>query len=179
MRRFSACPCVASRMGSGLGLSGQPSRAEANGALLLALHSGRATGVARNPGILVRMPRDAAATNFASRVDLETKTCLCRIGLIRPAAAHATCKRARPPCGRAFGCAHVPILIKNVLDCPKTLDAGLAQITAGLAWHHKQYAQEQTPEERERYASAKLAARARRAGLWSDPNPGRHGSGGR
>jgi endonuclease YncB( thermonuclease family) len=57
------------------------------------------------------------------------------------------------------------------LDCPKALDAGLAQITAGLAWHHKQYAEDQTPEERERYASAELNARARRAGLWSDPNP--------
>jgi len=64
----------------------------------------------------------------------------------------------------------MPILIKNVLHCPKTLDAGLAQFTAGLAWHHKQYAQEQTPEVRERYASAELDARARRAGL-SDPNP--------
>jgi len=115
MRRVSACPCAASAMGSSLGLSGQPARAEANGALHLAVHSGRATGVAGNPGILVRVPRDAAAANLAVRVDLETKTRLCRIGLIRPATAHATCKRARPPCGLVFGCAHMPILIKNVL----------------------------------------------------------------
>ncbi|HEX7962508.1 MAG TPA: thermonuclease family protein [Terriglobales bacterium] len=39
-------------------------------------------------------------------------------------------------------------------DCPKTLDAGLAQITVGLAWHYKQYAKEHTEEDRARYALA-------------------------
>jgi endonuclease YncB( thermonuclease family) len=38
--------------------------------------------------------------------------------------------------------------------CPKTLDAGLAQVTAGLAWHYKKYAHEQSPEDRGRYAFA-------------------------
>jgi endonuclease YncB( thermonuclease family) len=57
------------------------------------------------------------------------------------------------------------------LECPKTLDAGLAQIAVGLAWHHKQYSDEQTPEERERYGFAEWDARARRAGLWADPKP--------
>ena len=56
-------------------------------------------------------------------------------------------------------------------DCPKTLDAGLAQITVGLAWHYKQYAKEQTEEDRERYAFAEDEARAKRAGLWQDKNP--------
>ena len=28
--------------------------------------------------------------------------------------------------------------------CPKTLDAGLAQVTVGLAWHYKRYAGEQS-----------------------------------
>jgi endonuclease YncB( thermonuclease family) len=55
--------------------------------------------------------------------------------------------------------------------CPKTLDAGLALITSGLAWHFKRYAHEQPEEERERYAFAEEEARARKAGLWSDPNP--------
>lgn len=56
-------------------------------------------------------------------------------------------------------------------ECAKGLDAGLAQITAGLAWHYKQYAKEQTPEDRERYAFAEKEAKAKRAGLWRDKNP--------
>ena len=55
--------------------------------------------------------------------------------------------------------------------CPKTLDAGLAQITVGLAWHYKQYAGEQSPEDRERYSFAEVEARARRAGLWREADP--------
>jgi hypothetical protein len=31
--------------------------------------------------------------------------------------------------------------------CPKTLDAGLAQITVGLAWWYRKYAKEQSPED--------------------------------
>ena len=57
------------------------------------------------------------------------------------------------------------------LECPKTLDAGLAQISAGLAWHRKQPAEEQAPGERERYEFAERDARAKRAGLWADPKP--------
>ncbi len=49
--------------------------------------------------------------------------------------------------------------------CPKTLDAGLAQLTAGLAWHYTQYAHQQSEEDRERYAFAEVEARSRRAGL--------------
>ena len=55
--------------------------------------------------------------------------------------------------------------------CPKTLDAGLAQITVGLAWHYKQYAGEQSEQDRERYSFAEVEARAKRAGLWRDPGP--------
>ena len=55
--------------------------------------------------------------------------------------------------------------------CPKTLDAGLAQLTVGLAWHYKQYQNEQSVEDRERYAFAEQEARAKRAGLWSQPDP--------
>ena len=52
--------------------------------------------------------------------------------------------------------------------CPKTLDAGLAQVTVGLAWHYKKYAGEQSEEDRERYAFAEVEARAKRAGLWRE-----------
>ena len=54
--------------------------------------------------------------------------------------------------------------------CPKTLDVGLAQVTSGLAWHYKQYAPEQSEEDRHRYADAEGEARARKSGLWQDPN---------
>ena len=56
-------------------------------------------------------------------------------------------------------------------DSPKTLDAGLAQLTVGLAWHYKKYAHEQEPQQRGQYAFAEEEARAKRVGLWKDANP--------
>jgi len=55
--------------------------------------------------------------------------------------------------------------------CPKTLDAGLAQLTVGLAWHYKKYAGEQDPQQRGQYAFAEDEARARQVGLWRDAQP--------
>lgn len=49
-------------------------------------------------------------------------------------------------------------------DCPtcgKTLDANLAQVTAGLAWWYRYYAKEQSPEDQGRYESAEDEAKAR------------------
>jgi endonuclease YncB( thermonuclease family) len=73
--------------------------------------------------------------------------------------------------GRLIGTVWVAAPECRQVTCPKTLDAGLALITSGLAWHFKRYAHEQSEEERERYAFAEEEARARRAGLWRDPNP--------
>ena len=59
-------------------------------------------------------------------------------------------------------------------DCPscgKTLDANHAQILAGMAWWYRYYANEQSEEDRGRYESAEDEARARKWGLWADPNP--------
>lgn len=55
--------------------------------------------------------------------------------------------------------------------CSKTLDAGLAVLTSGLAWHYKKYQNEQSAEDRERYAFAENDARSKRAGLWSEADP--------
>jgi endonuclease YncB( thermonuclease family) len=55
--------------------------------------------------------------------------------------------------------------------CPYTIDVGLEQIRAGLAWHYKQYAREQPPVQRLRYAEIERRARERREGLWSDLQP--------
>lgn len=55
--------------------------------------------------------------------------------------------------------------------CPLTLDVGLAVLTSGLAWHYKKYQNEQSPEDRERYAFAEDEARSKRAGLWTEADP--------
>lgn len=54
---------------------------------------------------------------------------------------------------------------------PKTLDAGLAMVTQGMAWWYRAYAREHTPEARGQYEFAEQEARARRAGLWRDADP--------
>lgn len=70
-------------------------------------------------------------------------------------------------------------------DCPKTdrykravcrlevdgVDANLAQLEAGMAWHYKAYAREQSPTDRWRYAKAEDRAREARHGLWGDRAP--------
>lgn len=50
-------------------------------------------------------------------------------------------------------------------------DANIEQIKAGLAWHYKKYEGEQSLIDREAYAAAEREARAKRLGLWSEPNP--------
>lgn len=57
------------------------------------------------------------------------------------------------------------------LTCRYSIDAGLEQIKAGLAWHYKQYEKEQAPAERMRYAALEQEARTRREGLWHDAGP--------
>jgi len=55
--------------------------------------------------------------------------------------------------------------------CPMTLDAGQAQLAAGMAWWYRKYAKEQSAEDRGRYESEEQEARARRVGLWRDTDP--------
>jgi endonuclease YncB( thermonuclease family) len=50
-------------------------------------------------------------------------------------------------------------------------DVGLAQVRAGLAWWYRDFAREQTPEDRRLYEAAELDARGARLGLWRDPAP--------
>jgi endonuclease YncB( thermonuclease family) len=56
-------------------------------------------------------------------------------------------------------------------DCARVEDVGLAQVESGLAWHYRQYQNEQSPEERGRYALAEQEARTKREGLWRDARP--------
>ncbi len=50
-------------------------------------------------------------------------------------------------------------------------DAGLEQIRAGMAWWFREYANEQTPQEREAYQAAEEAAKAEARGLWWEGKP--------
>jgi len=50
-------------------------------------------------------------------------------------------------------------------------DVCLDQVKAGLAWHYKQYEDEQSPADRAAYAAAECAAMKDHLGLWSDPHP--------
>ena len=73
--------------------------------------------------------------------------------------------------GRTVGRVWVAIPECKVTDCPKTLDAGMALLTVGLAWHYKKYEMEQPEEERGQYSFAETEARAKRVGLWQDAKP--------
>ena len=50
-------------------------------------------------------------------------------------------------------------------------EACLEQVKAGMAWHYKQYEDEQSLADRAAYAAAECAAMKAKIGLWSDPNP--------
>ena len=73
--------------------------------------------------------------------------------------------------GRILGTVLAPDGNCAAADCAKTVDAGLAQLSAGFAWHYKQYEKDQPRIERERYAAAEREAHLKRLGLWADPYP--------
>ena len=59
-------------------------------------------------------------------------------------------------------------------DCPgcgKTLNVNHAQILSGMAWWYRDYAKDQSPQDRGRYESAVEEARKRKRGLWREPDP--------
>jgi endonuclease YncB( thermonuclease family) len=59
-------------------------------------------------------------------------------------------------------------------DCPtcgRTLDVGLGQITTGMAWWYRKYANEQSAEDQRRYEFAEREGRANGVELWRDANP--------
>jgi endonuclease YncB( thermonuclease family) len=73
--------------------------------------------------------------------------------------------------GRLVGKVLVAAPSCTASTCPKTLDAGLAQITTGMAWWYRQYAKEQSAEDASAYEFAEQEARGRHAGLWRDADP--------
>ncbi|MFT5449608.1 MAG: endonuclease YncB(thermonuclease family) [Gammaproteobacteria bacterium] len=65
---------------------------------------------------------------------------------------------------------HSPDTRCDAEPCTMTLDAGLYQLTVGLAWWYRYYAKEQTPEQRGQYEFAVFEAKAKKAGLWKETN---------
>ncbi|MBB1075772.1 thermonuclease family protein [Rhodoferax sp. 4810] len=55
--------------------------------------------------------------------------------------------------------------------CPKTFDAGLSQVSAGMAWWFRKYAKEQPAEDLPKYEQAELGAQSCHQGLWGDKAP--------
>lgn len=51
------------------------------------------------------------------------------------------------------------------------IDANLEQIKAGLAWHYKKYANEQSEADRKTYSDAEIQAKNAKLGFWIMPNP--------
>lgn len=51
------------------------------------------------------------------------------------------------------------------------VDANLAQVKAGMAWHYKKYQKEQSMDDRLAYARAEDQARTEKKGLWIDFDP--------
>jgi micrococcal nuclease len=56
-------------------------------------------------------------------------------------------------------------------NCPQTLDAGLAQLEAGLAWWDRETRREQSLPDQGYYEYSEFDARARCIGLWQVPTP--------
>jgi endonuclease YncB( thermonuclease family) len=50
-------------------------------------------------------------------------------------------------------------------------DINIEQLHRGLAWHFKEYENEQPPEDRITYSQAEDKARASKTGLWNDKEP--------
>lgn len=51
------------------------------------------------------------------------------------------------------------------------VDINLEQIKRGMAWHYKQYQNEQSEEDRVTYSEFENIARDKKMGLWRDPFP--------
>lgn len=60
---------------------------------------------------------------------------------------------------------------ESASEGPRTLDAGHALLSLGMAWWYQAYAHEQTAEERGQYEFTEQEARLHKAGLWASPDP--------
>lgn len=73
--------------------------------------------------------------------------------------------------GRLIGKVMAADLNCNAQTCPKHHDVNLMQIMTGMAWWYREYAREQSAQDRDDYEVAEFRAKSRRLGLWADKNP--------
>jgi endonuclease YncB( thermonuclease family) len=75
--------------------------------------------------------------------------------------------------GRIIGVVwvHSPDTRCDTEPCPMTLDAGMYQLTIGMAWWYRYFAREQTPKQRVQYEFVEFESKAKKAGLWQVPEP--------
>lgn len=71
--------------------------------------------------------------------------------------------------GRIVG--KVLVRPQDCRDCPMTVDAGMAQLSAGMAWWYRKYSAEQSKDDRVLYEAEEEKARVRGQGLWRDADP--------
>lgn len=55
--------------------------------------------------------------------------------------------------------------------CPGDIDLNLQAVQLGHAWWYREFARQQTPEDRSQYEAAEASAQQARVGLWARPNP--------
>jgi len=91
--------------------------------------------------------------------------------LVRDKPARLLCRDAPDRYGRSLCKVMVAPASCTREPCARTLDAGLAMLTLGLAWWEPQYAHEQSAQERGQYEFAQTEAKARHAGLWREARP--------
>lgn len=65
----------------------------------------------------------------------------------------------------------VMVAPRSAPNGPRTLDAGLAMVTVGMAWWYRAYSKDQTSQERGQYEFAQIEAKAKHVGLWRDAEP--------
>jgi len=88
--------------------------------------------------------------------------------LVSGAEVRAECPKA----GRSGGLVcKVSARPTDCATCGLSVDVGLAQIAAGMAWWYRRYALEQVPEVRARYESEEQTARSHKRGLWANAKP--------
>ena len=64
-----------------------------------------------------------------------------------------------------------PIWLDGMQSLLNGTDINLAQVRDGMAWSYKQYAREQSPEDRREYERSEFQAKIHRLGLWAEKNP--------
>ena len=142
-------------------------------ALLALVASGTAVFAAELNGRIVGV-RDGDTVDLLTTADIEVRVRLA--GIDAPEMGQAFGKAAKQALANLAYHREVRVLWSKRDNYGRVVgkllvegaDVNLQMIQRGLAWHYTAYAAEQSVADRNRYAAAEAAARARRLGLWRD-----------